>query len=137
MDTADIITPAGYVKNLDSLVHSFKIVHDSMGDIAYLLNMEDQILALSYGFQHTFEVHDPSLLLGQTFASQNIPKLSMYKNQAAALAMHNKEILNSAKKKIFIDVINYQNKADIFIVHKTPVATLDGQKFLHRGLLNI
>lgn len=119
-----------YQGDIASFIHDFKVTHNSMGDMAYLLNQENKLIALSQTFQNKFEISQPSQLLGHSFAEQNFTRLKMYKDHATTLEKQNDLVRSSATKQVFLDVINYENVADTLVVHKTPIYCIASQTIL-------
>ena len=107
--------------NLTDYLRSFAIICNSNQHIAYLLDENDMIIAISNEFKKKFEISDDSQIIHHKLENQNIPSLEAYKNIAELLCAQNKLVRESHQKRIYMDVINSAITADLFIVHKMPI----------------
>ena len=107
--------------DINEYLRSFRIICNSNGHIAYLQDENDIIIAISDGFKQKFDISDEEQIINHTFETQNIPSLVTYKNIALSLSAQNKLVRESMQKRIYMDAINSEVTADLFIVHKVPI----------------
>jgi hypothetical protein len=107
--------------DLNDYLRSFAIICNSNQHIAYLLDKNDVIIAISNEFKKKFEINDNEQIIHHKFETQNIPSLTAYKNIIDLLSAQNKLVRESMQKRIYMDVINSDITADLFIVHKIPI----------------
>lgn len=107
--------------NLNDYMKSFTIICNSNKHIAYLQDQNDIIIAISNEFKQKFEISDGDQILNHTFETQAIPSLETYKNIATLLSAQNKVVRETGQKRIYMDVINHNLTADLFVVHKMPI----------------
>lgn len=107
--------------DINEYLRSFTIICNSNKHIAYLQDENDIIIAISNDFKQKFEISDGDQILNHTFETQAIPSLETYKNIATLLSTQNKVVRETGQKRIYMDVINHNLTADLFVVHKMPI----------------
>lgn len=107
--------------DINEYLRSFTIICNSNKHIAYLQDENDIIIAISNGFRQKFEISDEGYIINHTFETQAIPSLETYKNIATLLSTQNKVVRETGQKRIYMDVINHNLTADLFVVHKMPI----------------
>lgn len=107
--------------DINEYLRSFTIICNSNKHIAYLQDEKDIIIATSNRFRQKFEISDEEYIINHTFETQAIPSLETYKNIAALLSAQNKLVRESGQKRIYMDVINSNLTADLFVVNKMPI----------------
>jgi hypothetical protein len=113
--------------DINEYLRSFTIICNSNKHIAYLQDQNDIIIAISDGFKQKFDISDEEQIINHTFETQAIPSLVTYKNIATLLSAQNKLVRESGQKRIYMDIINSNLTADVFVVHKMPIFDEKGE----------
>lgn len=107
--------------SMNDYIKSFAMICNSNQHIAYLIDENDVIIAISNGFKQKFGIENNEQILNHTFETQNVSSLSTYKTISAELSQQNKLVRETQQKRIYMDIINSETTADLFIVHKMPI----------------
>lgn len=102
---------------LNDFIFSFKSINSNTGNIAYIIDHNNKIAAISVGFIDDFSLSSSNKLIGKSWEKQNIPSLKFFKTNAETL---NQQYRFSIAKNYFY-IMKFRPSAKLYLVNSNPI----------------
>lgn len=108
---------------LDEFVESFCCLYSHLECLGYVLDNQDNLVALNDMFVNEFVIEYPAECLGRPFyeLSQHNDYLSTYRLHAKAFESQNQLVREQKEKQIFLDILQLDSEIKAYIVYKYPI----------------
>ena len=89
--------------------------------IAYVIDNNQRIVALSSKFASEFLLYGRNQIIGKRLTETDLSSLQFYQDNHEIISQQNLQVLSDKKQHIFFEIIDFDKFSHLYITHKYPI----------------